>query len=333
MCAIVPSDLAHFAEFSVARPHFLSTFHTSGPLEHFQISLRHASATLMSRNSLCEVSTTMPLTKQTIQQNLQTSPRFTPFPQLPIEIRQLIWHLTLEPRVVEIIFTDNGGFVSATACPVTLKVNRDSRASVIKSYPFCFGLSWYPLRTRFNFTLDTLYFRQDMMRHIPIFFSFLQHDEITKIRYLAIDMAMLSEWDQIRYPETQTLFLERLEKAVKRMTSLKEMIEVYTLTSWARHCKHSCPPQTWDLEAGTHHPRPADCRMEFLEQLPPELLDPELDVDPNLPKHSVHFQDWELPKLRLVFGRRKKWIFEAESLRRPGPGRKQRRIRFFTHFP
>ena len=60
------------------------------------------------------------------------------------------------------------------------------------------------------------------MRHIPIFFSFLQHDEITKIRYLAIDMAMLYEWDQIdKELDTQTLFLERFEKEIKRMTSLK----------------------------------------------------------------------------------------------------------------
>lgn len=35
-----------------------------------------------------------------------------------------------------------------------------------------------------------------------------------------------------------------------------------------------------------------DSHVEFLEQLQPELLDPEVDIDPNLPKHSVHFQDW-----------------------------------------
>jgi hypothetical protein len=133
-----------------------------------------------------------------------------------------------------------------------------------------------------------------MMRHIPIFFSFLQHDEITKIRYLAIDMAMLYEWDQIdRELDTQTLFLERFEKEIKRMTSLKEMIEVYTLTSWANRCKHSCTQPIWDRDAGTSLPQPVkDSHMEFLEQLPPELLDPELDIDPNLPKHSVHFHDW-----------------------------------------
>jgi hypothetical protein len=134
----------------------LAAFHTSGPLEHFQISLHHTFATLTSRNRACEVSTTMPPTKQTVQQSHQPSPKFTPFPQLPIEIRQLIWHLTLEPRVVEITFSDNNGFGSGTTCPVALKVNRDSRASVMKSYPFCFGSSWYPSSTRFNFTLDTL---------------------------------------------------------------------------------------------------------------------------------------------------------------------------------
>lgn len=276
----------------------------------------------------------MPPIKQTVQQSHPPSPKFTPFLRLPIEIRQLIWHLTLEPWVVEITFKDHNGFGSETALPVALEVNRDSRASVIKSYPFCFGSSWYPSRTRFNFTLDTLYFRQDVMRHIPIFFSFLKNDEINKIRYLAIDMAMLYEWDQVNELDNQTLFLERLEKEVKRMTSLKKMIEVYTLTSWASHCKHSCAQPIWDREAGTYLPQPVeDSHMEFLEQFPPELLGPELDIDPDLPKHSVHFQDWELPKLRLVFGRRKKWIFEAEYLRRPEPGREQRDVHFFTRCP
>jgi hypothetical protein len=82
--------------------------------------------------------TTMPPT----QRSHQPSPKFTPFPRLPIEIPQWTWHLTLEPWVVEITFDDNNGFGSGTARPDTLEVNRDSLARFIKSYPLCFESSW-----------------------------------------------------------------------------------------------------------------------------------------------------------------------------------------------
>lgn len=74
---------------------------------------------------------------------------FTCFPRLPIEIMQRIWKLTLEPRVIELLFDcgpqdymrdydDNKvllyskqGFHARVRTPVALEVNQDSRQAVL----------------------------------------------------------------------------------------------------------------------------------------------------------------------------------------------------------
>jgi hypothetical protein len=55
---------------------------------------------------------------------------FKKFIDLPIEMRQMIWRHTLEPRTIEIHFRIGGGFYSKNKTPVALKVCRDSRKAV-----------------------------------------------------------------------------------------------------------------------------------------------------------------------------------------------------------
>lgn len=55
---------------------------------------------------------------------------FTKFPDLPTEIRHLIWRLTLQPRTIELDYHRENGFISRAKIPVALKVCSDSRKAV-----------------------------------------------------------------------------------------------------------------------------------------------------------------------------------------------------------
>lgn len=64
---------------------------------------------------------------------------FTKFPDLPIEIRQMIWRRTLRPRTIELLFYKDRGFYSRVKVPVALKVCDDSRKAVRTSKSSCFS--------------------------------------------------------------------------------------------------------------------------------------------------------------------------------------------------
>ncbi|KAH9203591.1 hypothetical protein DL95DRAFT_142795 [Leptodontidium sp. 2 PMI_412] len=85
--------------------------------------------------------------------------RFTLFTSLPLELRFIIWRLSLAPRIVEILTSDHctKGFYSQAALPAALHVCRESRQAVEVLYPRCFGSFLQPERVRFNFDLDVLY--------------------------------------------------------------------------------------------------------------------------------------------------------------------------------
>jgi len=61
---------------------------------------------------------------------------FVRFPDLPIEIRIMVWRFTLPSRTVEIDFNLKRGFYSRAKIPVALKVCKDSREAV-STYIFC----------------------------------------------------------------------------------------------------------------------------------------------------------------------------------------------------
>ncbi|KAF4622770.1 hypothetical protein G7Y89_g14256 [Cudoniella acicularis] len=106
---------------------------------------------------------------------------FHPFPLLPNELQNMIWEMTLVPRVVD-VFTrsespdfgygkDQDGqdeegaprwqweisFHSSCAVPVALRVNRETRNAVINQYPKSFPSETAEPTIRFNFRLDTLF--------------------------------------------------------------------------------------------------------------------------------------------------------------------------------
>ena len=159
-------------------------------------------------------------------------PEFTLFPTLPRELRDVIWRYTLDARVVEIEFDKDKGFFSHAKIPTALKVCQDSRQAVVTSYNICFGSVWYHPRILFNFDLDTVYIDIRLVQYIPIFFSVLSREEMSRIRYMAIDADLELAWD---YGWNSRLVLDLfgpLKGAVESMTALAELGVVFELESW-----------------------------------------------------------------------------------------------------
>ncbi|KAH9206026.1 hypothetical protein DL95DRAFT_450972 [Leptodontidium sp. 2 PMI_412] len=128
-----------------------------------------------------------PITTSPAPSAPSSSSTFTPFHRLPLEIRQMIWKFTLEPRVVEMEFSENLGFYTVCKVPTALKVSQESRDTVKKPYVECFSSLWYPRGTLFNSAMDTLYLSRDFFDHVPAFFHTFREKETAGIRYIAID--------------------------------------------------------------------------------------------------------------------------------------------------
>ncbi|KAL5316631.1 hypothetical protein ACEPPN_015680 [Leptodophora sp. 'Broadleaf-Isolate-01'] len=99
----------------------------------------------------------------------------------------MIWKFTLEPRVVEMEFSENLGFYTVCKVPTALKVSQESQDTVKKSYVECFSSLWYHRGTLFNSAMDTLYLSRDFFDHVPAFFHTFHEKETAGIRYIAID--------------------------------------------------------------------------------------------------------------------------------------------------
>ena len=93
---------------------------------------------------------------------------------LPLEVRLMIWNLTTEPRVIELIHVPGTGFATKTSPPVALAICKESRNEVIRRYPKCFGTNSVPSHIRFNWEKDILYLGPEagiaaaaLLDHIP----------------------------------------------------------------------------------------------------------------------------------------------------------------------
>ncbi|KUJ15140.1 uncharacterized protein LY89DRAFT_750399 [Mollisia scopiformis] len=188
---------------------------------------------------------------------------FTYFPRLAIELRQMIWKLTLQPRVVELEFGNIGfedqdsldssfesyggendeddrvelnsrkGFYTTTRNPIVMEVSRDSRNAVLHLYPKCFGSLWYPKCTRFNMAIDTLYIGSGLCKVVPLFFGILSKEERHGIQYLAFnrhdfDCNCLDLENILSGPG----FLKRLKHVIEHMKSLREVLMVEPIECW-----------------------------------------------------------------------------------------------------
>lgn len=150
--------------------------------------------------------------------------KFTVFPKLPLEIRQMIWNLSLDSRIVEICLNDASGFYSRAKLPYALQVSKESRDTVVGQYSLCFGSAWYPARTRFNFDLDTLYFDRGLVSGTRLFFGSLRDFELASLRNVAIDMYIgsLAEFYMIAYD-----VMDGICKSLQAMPKLTTLLAVY----------------------------------------------------------------------------------------------------------
>ena len=220
-------------------------------------------------------------------------PKFAMFSRLSTEIRFIIWKLTLEPRVVEVMYREERGFYSDVGLPTGLLVCRDSYDAVSAYYPLCFGCEWFPAKIRFNFALDTLYISEDFRGNIPSFFSLLREDACNKLQYLALDMTLFWDFESIHGREEdwiQNVFLRGLRKSLERMRGLRELFEVYDLQVWAYHI-------AWD--SGRSFSRGA---LKFTDRLPNSFRYPAFVKEQELPKQYPFFSKWDVPEIRPVFG-------------------------------
>lgn len=170
--------------------------------------------------------------------NFLVSPRraprltsFTLFLKLPVEIRIIIWRLTLNSRVVEIEFTELRGFFTRVATPTALQVCRDSRRAVITFYPTCFGNIMYSPQIVFNFLLDTLYFDMSFHSQVLHFLASLKETEVKRIQSIAADSEMWFSWEYDGEVEVDVFSI--IKKVVPTMVALKEFMLVFNAASWA----------------------------------------------------------------------------------------------------
>jgi hypothetical protein len=159
------------------------------------------------------------------------------FDDLPTEIRQNIWELTLEPRVIDLAYDEKKGFYAFTNTPVALRVNKDSREAVIKRYPRCFGSILHSARIRFNFSLDTLFFYRDLQALVGQFLVGMTRRERRQIQFIAVDECISTpppeELENPEYDMVSHDVMKYFRKAVRVMPALKEFNVVFDIqTLW-----------------------------------------------------------------------------------------------------
>jgi hypothetical protein len=103
---------------------------------------------------------------------------FTLFPNLPFELRSLIWKTSCESRMIEVAYDSYDGFTSNIPHPTALEVCQESRNAVINSYPLCFGSIFHPAKIRFNFAIDILYIDNCIEEEVAHLFSTFREREV-----------------------------------------------------------------------------------------------------------------------------------------------------------
>jgi len=212
----------------------------------------------------------------------QTLSSFTLFPNLPFELRCLIWETTCQSRLVEVDYDSCDGFSSNIAPPIALEVCRESRNAVINNYPLCFGSIFHPANIRFNFAIDTLYIDNSVEDDISHLFSTFREREISSLRYLAIDACFGN-------PEEEHEF-RGVKRAVKALEGLRELLIVFHVDALSRRI----------MGCGGEHD------LELFDELPEEISKPVFEIPPLSGLPFEDFHDWELgERCRPIYGWRR----------------------------
>ncbi|KAN0122775.1 hypothetical protein V8E51_001101 [Hyaloscypha variabilis] len=198
---------------------------------------------------------------------------FTVFPNLPFELRCLIWETSCESRIIEISYDSEDGFSSSVDPPIALEVCQESRNHLLNNYPLCFGSIYHPAKIRFNFSIDTLYVDNSMEEDMAHVFSTFREREISSLKYLAID----NYYGNAPIEDDFDPF-EGLKRAVKCLTSLRELLVVFHVDSLSPRI----------IGCGGDH------NLRLYDSLPADLQHPTFEL-PALSALSLRdFESWEL---------------------------------------
>jgi 2EXR family len=213
----------------------------------------------------------------TMSDNSRTLTSFTLFPNLPFEIRCVIWETSCESRTVEINYDVQDGFLSSVDPPIALAVCQESRNRLLNNYPLCFGSIYHPPKIRFNLSIDTLYMDSRMEEEMAHVFSTFRDRETSCLRYLALD----TYYGNAPMDEDYDPF-EGVKRAVRSLSGLRELLVVF-------HVDNLSPRI---IGCGGDH------SLSLFDKLPSDLAHPKFEL-PSLSTLSLKdFDDW---KLRIPF--------------------------------
>jgi 2EXR family len=205
--------------------------------------------------------------------NPRTLKTFTLFPNLPFELRCLIWETSCESRTVEIAYDSEDGFLSSVDPPIALEVCRESRNHLLNNYPLCFGSIYHPPKIRFNFSIDTLYMDNSMEDDMAHVFSTFREREISSLKYLALD----TYYGNTPIEDDFDPF-DGVKRAVKSLTGLRELLVVFHVDTLSPRI----------IGCGGDH------NLALFDKLPADLAHPKFEL-PSLSALSLRdFECWEL---------------------------------------
>ncbi len=221
---------------------------------------------------------------------------FTPFPTLPLEIRQAIWKATLKPRIIDLRHNATRGFYSKIQTPLAMRLCHESRDTVKYYHSLCFGNIFYEPRIIFNFSLDTLYFDECIGPEVLEFLVSLKEDERSRIQYIAVDhlINQYREYFELGDRDNVDLF----KKAVLSMPSLKEFHIVYKIDDFWH--EHGYPEGNGPIHLYEEFPQPIQ-RFMYDDEIHAENEDNESECQ-ELPNSDHLLEGFHVPKSGSLFG-------------------------------
>lgn len=158
---------------------------------------------------------------------------FEYFTKLPLELRQKIWRLALEPRVVEVFVSEDVEirFWTRAKLPALFYVCKDAQQAVNSLYHSYFGSRLLPTRIRFYPTLDTLFLStctEDTLAQIS---TILKPSELDSIRFLAVVENVIGYNSSNEGPPGDFRYVHPKRQLIRKMVSKMTNLDRVQLTN------------------------------------------------------------------------------------------------------